>query len=213
MASAARALANRNNAQASTGPRTPEGKAAVRLNAVAHSMTSKTTVLPHESQEEYNTLLQSFVNAYQPASDHEHLLVERVAQAHWRVQRCYGVERAFLENRIAAAQEESPDIDPDAAMARMFIDKAEASRMRLMMRYLGAAERAFHKAVADLAKAQAERRKAAAEAARMEAIAAAYAQVGFVSHDTPVACSAPPDPVTLEQTEPSSTAYCSAGAP
>jgi hypothetical protein len=40
---------------------------------------------------------------------------------------------AFLENRIAAAQEESPDIDPDAAMAQMFVDKAETARMRLLI--------------------------------------------------------------------------------
>ena len=66
--------------------------------------------------------------------------------------------------------------------------------MRLMMRYLGAAERAFHKAGADLAKAQAERRKRAAEEAAAQAIEAMYADSsetvarpaagagGFVSH-------------------------------
>ena len=75
-------------------------------------------------------------------------------------------------------------------MARMFVDKAESARMRLMMRYLGAAERAFYKASADLAKAQAERRKRAAEEAQNAAIAAMYASAapapapagGFVSH-------------------------------
>jgi hypothetical protein len=188
MSSAARALANRTNAQASTGPRTEEGKAVSRLNAVSHSLTSKMTVLPHESQQEYDAVLQGLIDDHKPASENERLLVERLAQAHWRLQRCYSVERAFLENRIAAAQEESPDIDPDAAMAQLFVDKAETARMRLLMRYLGAAERAFYKAGADLAKAQAERRKQAAEAAEMEALAAAYAPVGFVSH---IAAEAP----------------------
>src|SRR5215210_1681738 len=116
MSSAARALANRTNAQSSTGPRTSEGKAVVRLNAVAHGMASKSIVLPHESQEEYDAVRQSLIDDHKPASENERLLVERLAQAHWRLQRCYGVERAFLENRIAAAQEESPEIDPDAAM-------------------------------------------------------------------------------------------------
>jgi hypothetical protein len=182
MASAAKALANHINAQASTGPRTQEGKATSRLNAVSHSLTSKTIVLPHESQEEYDAALQSLMNDHRPASENERLLVERLAQAHWRLQRCYNVERAFLENRIAAAQEESPDIDPDAAMAQLFVDKAEAGRMRLVMRYLGAAERAFYKAGADLAKAQAERRRREAEEAETEALAAVYKPVGFVSH-------------------------------
>jgi hypothetical protein len=184
MASAAKALANRTNAQASTGPRTPEGKAAARFNSVAHGLASTTIVLPHERQEEYDAVLQSFIDGHKPATENERLLVERLAQAHWRLQRCYSVERAFLENRIAAAQEDSPDIDPDAAMAQMFVDKAEVARMRLLMRYLGAAERAFYKAGADLAKAQAERRKQAAEAAEIEALAAVYAPVGFVSHST-----------------------------
>jgi hypothetical protein len=166
MSNAARALANRVNAQASTGPRTEEGKAASRLNATSHSMTSKSTVLPHESQEQYDFVLQGLVAAHKPANENERLLVERLAQAHWRLQRCYSVERAFLENRIAAAQQEAPDMDPDAAIAQMFVDKADSSRMRLVMRYLAAAERTFHKAGSDLAKAQAERRKQAAEAAQ-----------------------------------------------
>ena len=182
MASAAKALANRTNAQASTGPRTQEGRTVSRLNAVSHSLTSKTVVLPHESQEEYNAVLRSLMNDHRPANDNERLLIERLAQAHWRLQRCYSVERAFLENRIAAALEETPDVDPDAAMAQLFVDKAEASRMRLVMRYLGAAERAFYKAGADLAKAQAERRKREAEEAEMQALAAVYKPVGFVSH-------------------------------
>ena len=37
--------ANRLNAQKSTGPRTPEGRAAVRLNGVKHGLTAETIVL------------------------------------------------------------------------------------------------------------------------------------------------------------------------
>jgi hypothetical protein len=108
MATAAKALANRTNAQASTGPRSPEGKGSVRFNAVAHGLTSKTVVLPHESAEEYRQILNGFIDSYKPANDRETLLVEQVAQSFWRLQRCYGVERAFLENRIAASEETDP---------------------------------------------------------------------------------------------------------
>ena len=182
MSATARALANRTNAQASTGPSSQEGKESVRFNAVAHGLTSKTVVLPHESAEEYQQISQGFVDSYKPANDHEEVLVEQVAQSFWRLQRCYGVERAFLENRIAASDE----ADPDAAMANLFIDKAEAGRMRLMMRYVTTAERAHNKALADLQKAQAERRKQERDQAAMEQFAASYAQpaavpVGFVS--------------------------------
>jgi len=36
--------ANRQNAQKSTGPKTPEGRAAVRLNGVKHGLTAETIV-------------------------------------------------------------------------------------------------------------------------------------------------------------------------
>src|SRR5262245_23247082 len=121
MSAAARALANRTNAQASTGPRTQEGKNAVRFNAASHGMTSKTVVLPHENGEEYQQMTRGLMDSYKPANEREKVLVEQIAQAFWRLQCCYGIERAFLENRIAA----SAETDPDAAMANLFIDKAE----------------------------------------------------------------------------------------
>jgi hypothetical protein len=196
MAAAAKALANRTNAQASTGPRTDEGKAAMRLNAVAHGLTSKTIVLPHENAEEYEQMHRGLVDSYKPADDREKLLVEQIAQSFWRLQRCYGVERAFLENRIAA----SAETDPDAAMANLFIDKAESARMRLVMRYITTAERAHNKALADLHKAQAERRKQEREEAAIQELAAMYTEtvepaVGFVSQSDPDAASTLANPV------------------
>jgi hypothetical protein len=43
--------ANRKNAAKSTGPRTAQGKANVRLNAVTHGLTGATVVLPHEEEQ------------------------------------------------------------------------------------------------------------------------------------------------------------------
>ena len=45
MASAAQTIANRLNAQKSTGPRTPEGKAVVSQNAVKHGLLAEQVVL------------------------------------------------------------------------------------------------------------------------------------------------------------------------
>ncbi len=41
--------ANRQNAQKSTGPKTPEGRAAVRLNGVKHGLTAETMVVGHRT--------------------------------------------------------------------------------------------------------------------------------------------------------------------
>jgi hypothetical protein len=182
----ARAAINRNNAEASTGPKTEAGKQRSSLNAVGHGLTSRTVVLPNENAEEYEAVHQGLLESYKPANTNEKVLVERVAQAHWRLQRCYAVERAFLENRIAASGE-----DPDAAMANLFIDKAESARMRLLMRYLASAERAYYKAMSDLQKAQTARKKEEREEAAARAGEELRADVGFVSHPPQSPDSAP----------------------
>jgi hypothetical protein len=81
----------------------------------------------------------------------------------------------------------------------MFTDKAESAKVRLLMRYLGTAERAYYKAIADLNKAQAERRRQEREDAQHEAMQSMYEDVqcesaesdtqpvidGFVSQPAP----------------------------
>src|ERR1022692_438974 len=48
--------ANRQNAQHSTGPNTPEAKAAVRLNALTYGLRARDLILPNEDSEEYKAL-------------------------------------------------------------------------------------------------------------------------------------------------------------
>ena len=50
MTSAKKSEANRQNARRSSGPKTPEGKAAVRLNAVKHGLLSEQVLLPGEDE-------------------------------------------------------------------------------------------------------------------------------------------------------------------
>ena len=59
MTSAKQLAANRANAQFSTGPITPEGKAVTRLNAVQHALTVYGTpgLLPAASRDEFLELL------------------------------------------------------------------------------------------------------------------------------------------------------------
>ena len=51
MTSDKQARANRQNALKSTGPKTPEGKDAVRLNALKHGLRSEEILLPGEDEE------------------------------------------------------------------------------------------------------------------------------------------------------------------
>jgi hypothetical protein len=60
MTSEKKAEANRRNALKSTGPKTPEGKAAVSLNALKHGLLSQEILLPREDEE---VLRENWVNA------------------------------------------------------------------------------------------------------------------------------------------------------
>src|SRR3954470_13887939 len=71
--------ANRLNAQRSTGPRTPEGKAAVRLNALRHGMRARTVVLPGEDRQEFERLCDILEGEWQPRTATELFYLEQMA--------------------------------------------------------------------------------------------------------------------------------------
>jgi hypothetical protein len=84
-----RAQANRLNAQKSTGPRTPEGKQAVRLNALKHGLSARTIVLPGEDASEFQQLCDDLEARWQPQDRTELYFVEKMAIAQWQQARGY----------------------------------------------------------------------------------------------------------------------------
>src|SRR5436305_14849275 len=100
MATAAQIIANQHNATHSTGPKTPEGKAAAARNATKHGLSGAFTVLPHEDQAEFNTLLASLREELKPTSEHQRFLVEEMAQSRWRLARARRLENAMFEQML-----------------------------------------------------------------------------------------------------------------
>ena len=96
MTSEGKAEANRRNAQKSTGPRTPGGKAAVRLNALRHGLLSKEVLLPGEDGEALGELGDRLWAELQPVGELENLLVGRVVAAVWRLRRLGRVEAGIF---------------------------------------------------------------------------------------------------------------------
>src|SRR5438067_13030420 len=76
--------ANRLNAQHSTGPSTPEGRAAVRLNGLKYGLYAETLILPSEDPAEFDALLDRLDAEHQPATPTEELFVSQIAMASWR---------------------------------------------------------------------------------------------------------------------------------
>lgn len=71
----------------STGPRTLEGKAISKLNAVSHGIFSRVVVLKGESREDYDALLEGLQQACQPDGALEEVLVDKMATILWRHRR------------------------------------------------------------------------------------------------------------------------------
>ena len=118
--------ANRRNAQRSTGPRTPAGKATVSVNAVKHGLTARDVVLPTESAEEFESFRTGLLAALDPVGDLEGVLAERIVTLLWRLRRVPMFEAALhrrgLKELIAQNAEEACNryetFDIDAELLR-----------------------------------------------------------------------------------------------
>jgi hypothetical protein len=83
MSSPSRAEINRQNAEASTGPKTEEGKQRSSLNATRHGFTGQTLVLSPEEKEAYESHCIAYMELYQPATHEETDLIQQFADLRW----------------------------------------------------------------------------------------------------------------------------------
>ena len=155
--------ANRRNAAKSNGPITPEGRAAVRLNALKHGLTAAEIILPTaEDKLEFEQFQAAFEEECQPVGPIEQVLVEDIVANRWRMNRVRKMEPGFfalrmqiLESRI---KEDYSALDAHAHLALVFRDDAQdANTLGKMSRYEARFERSFHKALKELQRLQALR--------------------------------------------------------
>jgi hypothetical protein len=99
MATQSQIDANRRNAQKSTGPTTPEGRAAVRHNALKHGLTAEILIPSMEDQPDFDRLCDAFETEYQPVGPTEESLLENLAAAKWRLSRAHR-KPAFVKRAI-----------------------------------------------------------------------------------------------------------------
>src|SRR5713101_7660089 len=94
--------ANRRNSQKSTGPRTPEGKAAVSMNSLRHGLRARTVVLPGESREEFNQLCDDLEREWQPQSRTARFFLEQMAVSQWKLTRMEVAEAGIFKETLSA---------------------------------------------------------------------------------------------------------------
>ncbi len=93
--------ANRRNAAKSNGPKTPEGRAAVRLNALKHGLTAAEMILPTvEEKIDFEQFRAAFEEECQPVGPIEHVLVEDLVASRWRMNRVRKMEPGFFALRL-----------------------------------------------------------------------------------------------------------------
>jgi hypothetical protein len=92
--------ANRRNAGKSTGPKTEEGKAISSQNARTHGFTATTVVLSTEDELVYEVNRLQFHDSLKPVGFLETELVDEIASARWRQQRCIVFETALIDRKI-----------------------------------------------------------------------------------------------------------------
>jgi len=97
MATFKQIAANRRNALKSTGPKTPEGKAIVRLNSLRHGLRARTVVLPGESREEFNQLCDDLEAEWRPKSSSAQFYLEQMAISQWKLIRMEGSEANIFQ--------------------------------------------------------------------------------------------------------------------
>jgi hypothetical protein len=150
MPSEAQLRANRANALKSTGPRSVEGKAVSRFNALKHGMDAASVVLPGEDPAAYEAMVSSYEEELQPATPSERFHVDTIIQANWQKQRLLRAQAELYRDVMrqsgcrtlaAALQAETP----------------AGKVLNRVQRQLAAAERDWHRANRELRRLREER--------------------------------------------------------
>jgi len=129
--------ANRSNAQHSTGPITPAGKAAIRFNALTYGLRTRATVLPDENAADYSQLWDELEAEWQPKTRTERFHLETMVTSQWLLKRVAESEQKIYLY-IAFGEQQ-------------FKMLAYAAKLRVQL------ERSFRNAIADMRQSQKQR--------------------------------------------------------
>ena len=155
---------NRQNFQKITGPKTPTGKAKVRLNglrtgarsSVIHMSALETLVwLPCEGPETYRAVVADYMNKLQPRNQVEIGICQRIADTQWRLMRVTRHERTFNEEcMIKASQLAHPGVSEDRLLdldvLNGFSIAAESKMLKEFRREEAAAQRSLNASYREL---------------------------------------------------------------
>jgi hypothetical protein len=89
--------ANRQNAQRSSGPRSPEGKAASRFNALKSGIDAHAQVIPGEDPAQLEALLAEYQERFDTSVPERRMLVDTLVVCDWLFRRLNRAEASFWQ--------------------------------------------------------------------------------------------------------------------
>jgi hypothetical protein len=155
----------RANGAKSHGPVTPQGRATSSRNSLRHGFAAKSVVLPTESNREFQALLDSYIDQFDPQGGVERDLVQTMVAARWRLRRISNIETALLSTELVRRaediDEEFSNMDNTDRLAWVFQELADHGQtLSLVVRYEGALNRSYDRAFKQLHVLQSDRRRA-----------------------------------------------------
>lgn len=139
------------------GPKTEEGKAVSRYNAIKHGLLSKEVYIDEEEQSILEELTESLYDALDPEGMLEEILVDRVISNLWRLRRAVIVERSTMEwhqndfDMFPIGQSEEQQVRKSVK------DMLTNDNIEKLLRYETTIERSTYKALHELERLQAKR--------------------------------------------------------
>jgi len=158
VASERRGNANRANAQKSTGPKTPEGKAIASRNASKHRLCAATFILETEDLGEFEALRACYYTRFGPRDQVENELVDKMVHSVWNQKRAWAMEHESINLQMVKM---APDfaakysqLSPECRAALAFAELAGTPSLPLLHRYAARLSNEFHRALKTLLELQ-----------------------------------------------------------
>jgi hypothetical protein len=140
--------ANRLNAQQSTGPRSVEGKAAIRMNALKSGIDAKSLVIHGEEPADFDSLQAEYSARWLPITPEQRALVDSLIANEWLLRRYHRAETSLWNDCMRG--EEPETLDPRLGRAT-FVGGAFLDRV---IRYKNSVQRTYHVALHELERLQ-----------------------------------------------------------
>jgi hypothetical protein len=199
MATNAQILANRENSQSSTGPRTSEGRLASSRNAMSHGLSAADPVLPHEDRNEFNALIARYVSDFSSASAHE-FLVAQMAGARWKLDRVERIEASIFGDLTSPGLIGAPH---EVLMAKAMMDQTIGGGLSRLDRYRANLERTYLRCARELRVSQKSQNEAKSrQADQKNTPAVPESQTGVSRNTQNQTPPVPPCPVPIDRAVP-----------